>query len=115
MNLHLVRNAGVEYGTIQESIAIAAWRKQERIELLRTIAVVTSQVNPEKAQQALQRLIEESFPEVGKDRDRAVERAMDIMEREKSRAYRATPMGQTPGKNSWGRLKNIIGRRRRQR
>ena len=115
MNLHLVKKSGVEYGTLQESIAIAAWRKLERIELLRTIAVVTAQVNPEKAQQALQRLIEESFPEVARDRERSVDRAMEIMDREKTRSYKVAPVGQSLGKNSWDRLKNILGRRRRTR
>lgn len=103
----------MEYGSLQESIAIAAWRKLERIELLRTIATVTAQVNPEKAQQALQRLIEEAFPEVAMDRKRSVDRAMEIMEREKNRSYQVTPVGSTVGKNSWDRLKNILGRRRR--
>lgn len=115
MNLHLVKKSGVEYGTLQESIAIAAWRKLERIELLRTIAVVTANVNPEKAQQALQRLIEEAFPEVAKNREGAVDRAMEIMEREKSKSYRVEAVGQSTGKNSWDRLKNILGRRRRTR
>ncbi len=63
-------------------MAIQAWRKRQRIELLRTIAIVTATVNPERATQALHRLIEEMFPEHRIEREKAVERALEIMERE---------------------------------
>lgn len=92
------------------------WRKQQRIELLRTIAVVTASANPEKASAALNRLIEEMFPEVGKDRERAVERAMEIMEKEKNKNYAVAPVGESlrrGGSNSWARTQHILRTRRR--
>jgi S-adenosylmethionine synthetase len=103
----------VEYGSLQESIAIAAWRKQQRIELYRTIAVCTATVNPEKAQDALRKLVEEMFPEVAKEREQAVEKAMEIMEAEKSKAYSITPVGQSMEKGSWGKMKNVLRNRKR--
>lgn len=113
MILHLVQGTDVEYGSIQESLAITAWRKQQRIELYRTIAVCTAAVNPEKAQSALRKLIEEMFPEVGKERERAVERAMEIMEEEKQKSYSIVPVGQSLDKGSWGRMKKVLKQRRR--
>ena len=69
--------------------------------------------NPEKAMSALNRLIEEAFPEVAKDRARAIERAMEIMEKEKDRAYAVTPVGGPLKGNSWERARNILRSRRR--
>jgi len=101
----------VEYGSLEESLAIQAWKKRQRVELLRTIAVVTAQVNPERASQALHRLIEEMFPEHKIERERAVERALDLMAREKDRVYSVVPTDQKPG--AFGKLKGLLGRRRR--
>lgn len=113
MNLHLVQSAEVEYGTLQESLAIAAWRKNQRIELLRTIATVTAVVNPEKAQAALRRLIEEMFPEVGAEREEAVDRAMEIMEEERKKTYHIAPVGAGLNKGAFGRIQNILRQRKR--
>lgn len=74
----------------------------------------TATVNPDRAQAALNRLIEESFPEVSKDRDRAVEKAMEIMEREQDRAYSVTQVGNSTRSSPWGRTQAILkGRKRR--
>lgn len=73
----------------------------------------TASVNPEKAQQALQRLIEESFPEVAKDRARAIDRAMEIMEKEKDKTYAVNVMGQQSKGNSWQRAQHILKNRRK--
>ncbi len=94
-------------------MAIAAWRKQQRIELLRTIAVCTATVNPEKASNALNKLIEEMFPEVAKDRARAVDRAMEIMEKEKDKSYAIAPVGHSLRGNSWARAQHILKNRKR--
>ena len=111
LNLHLLDAAPVAYGSLEESLAIAAWRKRQRIELLRTIAVVTASVNPEKAGQALHRLIEEQFPEHQIEREKAVERALDIMERERSRVYSVVPTDTKP--TGLGRVRGILAKRRR--
>lgn len=103
----------MEYDSLQESIAITAWRKQQRIELYRTIAVCTAAVNPDKAQDALRRLIEEMFPEVGKEREKAVERAMEIMEQERTKSYSVAPVGESLDKGSWGKMKNVLRNRKR--
>lgn len=113
MCLHLVQGTDLEYGSLQESLAIQAWRKQQRIELYRTIAVCTATVNPEKAQGALRKLIEEMFPEVGKERENAVEKAMAIMEAEKDKAYSIAPVGHSLDKGSWGRMKNVLKQKKR--
>lgn len=104
----MVQSAGVEYGTLQESLAIAAWRKSQRIELLRTIATVTAAVNPEKAQGALRKLIEEMFPEVGAERDQAVDKAMQIMEDERKKTYAIAQVGKGLDKGAFGRVRNIL-------
>lgn len=113
MCLHLVQGTDVEYGSLQEGLAIAAWRKQQRIDLYRTIAVCTAAVNPEKAQGALRKLIEEMFPEIGQERDKAVEKAMEIMEAEREKTYKITPVGQSLDKGSWGRMKNVLKQKRK--
>lgn len=90
-------------------MAIAAWRKNQRIELLRTIAVVTASVNPEKAQQALMRLIEETFPEHKIEREKAVERAMEIMEDERHKVYSVAPTGtDTRKRSAFGKVRGIL-------
>lgn len=94
-------------------MAIAAWRKQQRIELYRTIAVVTATVNPDNSQKALRQLIEEMFPEVAAEREKAVEKAMEIMEKEKNKSYKVTPVGSSLGKGSWNRMQNILKNRSR--
>lgn len=115
MNLHLIQSASIEYGTIQESMAIRAWRKQQRIELYRTIATVTATVNPDGAQKALRKLIEEMFPEVAAEREQAVEKAMEIMEKEKNKAYKVTAVGSSLGKGSSNKIQNIMRAKRRPR
>lgn len=91
LNLHFLDAAPVEYRSLEESVAIEAWKKRQRIDLLRTIAMVTAAVNPDRAAQALHRLIEEQFPEHRIERERAVERALEIMEVESRRVYSVTP------------------------
>ena len=73
-------------------------------------------MNPDKAKNALQQLIEEMFPEVAKDRENAVDKAMEIMEKEKARTYSVAPAGHSLKKGPWGRIQNIMrskGRRSR--
>lgn len=115
VHLRLVQGIDVPYKSIQESLAIEAWRKQQRVDLLRTIAMVTASVNPEKAQEALRRLIEEQFPEVAKEREQAVDRAMEIMEKEKERSYSVAPVGHGLRKGPWARIQNILRQKRRRR
>jgi hypothetical protein len=92
-------------------LAILAWKKRQRIELLRTIAVVTAAVTPDKASQALHRLIEEQFPEHRIEREKAVERALEIMEREQKRVYSVVPTDTKP--SALGRFRNVTRRRGR--
>lgn len=113
MNLHLVQGAPIEYGTVQEGLAVHAWRKMQRIELYRTIATVTAAVNPESAQKALTNLIEEMFPEVAAEREQAVEQAMKIMEREKDKTYKVSAVGSSLGKGSSSKIQNIMKAKRR--
>lgn len=72
---------------MQEGAAILVWQKTQRVELLKTIAVVTATVDPEKAQKSLNLLIEEMFPDRKVERDRAVANALEIMEGEQKRVY----------------------------
>jgi hypothetical protein len=103
------------YGSLQESLAITAWRKQQRIELYRTIAICAASINPDQAQAALRRLIEEMFPEVARDRERAVDRAMAIMEKERAKVYQVAAVGESMAKTPWGRIQSIMKQRRRSR
>lgn len=96
-------------------MAIAAWRKQQRIQLLQTIALVTASSNPEQAQTALRKLIEEMFPEAAKDRENFVQRGLEMMEREKSVSYSVTPVGSTLRKQPGDRIRDILGKQRRTR
>ena len=74
---------------------------------------MTASVNPDKAADALRRLVEEMFPEVAKDRADAVDRAMEIMEKEKNRTYSVAPAGHSLKKGSWGKISNILRQKRR--
>jgi hypothetical protein len=112
VNLRLVQGTDLPYGSLQESIAIHAMRKRERIDLYRTIALCTAAANPAQSQAAIRRLIEEQFPEVGREREDAVDRAMEIMEKEKEKSYAVAPVGGTLNKGGMGRLQNILKQRR---
>ena len=75
------------YNSAQEGAAVLTWQKNQRVELLKTIAVVTSSANPDKAQKALNMLIEEMFPSHKLERKEAIDRALEIMESEQKRVY----------------------------
>ena len=94
-------------------MALQAWRKQQRIDLYRTIAIVTASVNAEKAQAALQRLIEEMFPEVGNEREDAVDKVMKIMEKEREKTYSVAAVGHSLKKTPWGRAQTILQQKRK--
>ena len=111
----MVQGVGIEYDTLQESLAIAAWRKVQRIELYKTIATVTASVNPDKAQSALRKLVEEMFPEVGTERERAVDKAMEIMEEERKKTYNIAPVGHGLNKGAFGKIQNIMRQKKRRR
>lgn len=113
MNLHLIQGVDVEYGSIQESLAIQVWRKQQRIDLYKTIALATASINPEKAQGAIRRLLEEMFPEVGKDREKAVDKAMEIMDKERKKSYAVAAVGDSLNKGAFGKLRNIMKAKKR--
>ena len=114
MNLRLLQGITAPYKGLQESLAIMAFRKKERIELLKTIAIVTATVNPEKAQQATQRLVEEMFPEHLIERAHAVERALELMEQERHRVYVVAPTGETNRRGGTrSRGGSILGKKRR--
>lgn len=71
-------------------------------------------MNPERASRALNKLIEEMFPETAKERERAVEKAMEIMEREKQVVYSVAPVGSSLKDTPFGRIQGILkGKRRR--
>ena len=53
------------------------------------------------------------FPEVGKERERAVDKAMEIMEAEKDKAYSIAPVGHSLDKGSWGRMKKVLKQKKR--
>lgn len=86
-NLRFVCGIDVAYGSAQEGAAILTWQKNRRVELLRTIALVTGSANPERAQKALNMLIEEMFPEQKLKREEAIDKALEIMESEQQRVY----------------------------
>ena len=75
------------FNSAQEGAAILTWQKNQRVELLKTIAVVTASANPEKAQKALNLLIEEMFPSHQLRRKEAIDKALEIMEGEQKRIY----------------------------
>jgi hypothetical protein len=102
-NLHYLDGAPVSVGSLEEAIAVAAWRKRQRIELLRTIATVTAAVKPDRAAEALGRLIEEMFPEHAIERGRAVERALQIMDEERHKVYAVVPAGGAAGTRGRGK------------
>lgn len=110
--LHLVGGARVEPGTWRESLAIGAWRKQQRIETLRTIAVVVATTNAEKAQQALNDLLAETFPEIAKDREKSVDKALEIMKRESKMVYTVKPLDEKKGSDWIKRARAIRSTRK---
>jgi hypothetical protein len=54
------------------------------------------------------------FPEVASEREDAVDRALEIMEKEKAKAYSVAPVGQSLTKGgAFGKFQNILRNRRR--
>lgn len=103
----------VPYGSAQENAAIRTWHKAQKIELLKTISVVTASANPERAQRALNLLIEEMFPSHKIERERAVDKALEIMEAERDRVYSVKKT--TAKKSAIGRKISRAFRKKRQR
>ena len=60
------------------------------------------------------RLIEETFPEHKIEREKAVERAMEIMEDERHKVYSVAPTGTDSRKrNAFGKVKNVLNKGRK--
>jgi flagellar motor switch protein FliG len=94
-------------------VAIAAWRKQQRVELLKTIAVVVASSNPEKAAEALNNLIQEMFPEIKADRQKSVDRALAIMRDEmKKGPILVRPLEDIKSKSVMPKVRSALLRRR---
>lgn len=77
--------------------------------------MVTAQVNPEKAQEALRRLCEEMFPEIKQERERFVDRAMEMMDKETKKVYSVQAVGDSLKKTPFGRLRDILRNKTRRR
>lgn len=90
-------------------MAIGAWRKLRRIELLKTIAIVTAAVNPEQAQKALNNLIEEEYPEIKEERQKSVDKALVIMKEESKKPYYIKPLDEDKPKSLVRKLRAITG------
>lgn len=56
------------------------FQKRQEIELLKTAALVTAVVNPEKVQKAFEDLQEKMFPFMEANRDRYIQEKMEIMD-----------------------------------
>jgi hypothetical protein len=77
--------------------------------------VVTAAVNPEKAQAALNKLLEETFPEIAKEREDAVGKAMEIMEKEKNKAYKVQAADGAFKRTPFSSFQRILGQRKKKR
>jgi len=109
-SLHLVLGTPAEFGSLRESLAVGAWRKMRRIELLKTIAQVTATVNPEKAQKALSNLIEEEYPEIKEERQQSVDKALDVMKEESKKSYHVRPLDEDKPKGLVEKIRKIVKR-----
>jgi hypothetical protein len=86
------------------------WKKQQRIQLLHTICGVVATVNPQKAKDALNNLIEEMFPEQKFEREQAVERALKIMEEERKKVIMFSPLHRRKPKGLIKRVNKVLKR-----
>jgi hypothetical protein len=48
------------------------------------------------------------FPEVGKERENAVDKAMEIMDKERKKSYSVAAVGDSLNKGAFGKLRNIM-------
>jgi hypothetical protein len=79
-----------------------------RIDLLRTIAIVTATVNAEQAQKALNNLIEEEYPEIKEERQKSVDRALKIMKDESNKPYYVRALDEEKPKGLVAKIRGII-------
>lgn len=86
------------------------WKKQQRIQLLHTICGVVASVNPQKAKDALNNLIEEMFPEQKFEREKAVEKALKIMEQERKKVIMVSPLHKRKPKGLIKRVNKVLKR-----
>lgn len=108
--MHWIEGTDVEYDSLQESVCMYVWKKRQRIELLKTICGVVASVNPKKAKDALNNLIEEMFPEQRFERERAVEKALKIMEEERKKVITVTPMSKEKPRGLIRRVNKVLKR-----
>ena len=66
---------------------------------------------PDKAQEALRRLCEEMFPEIKRDREKFIDRALEAMDKEKVKVYSVQPVGDSLKKSPFGRIRDILKRK----
>jgi hypothetical protein len=107
-NILLFDAPHLELGTIQAEIACTIWRKRNRIELLKALAPAIATVNPEKAQEYVQSLLEEIEPQLKIEKAESEAKLRNMVEQEAKNVYTVTPIAGTPGLR-----KRPAGRRRR--
>lgn len=66
--------------------------------------------NPQKAQQAITNLIEEQFPEQKFERSKAVERALEIMEKERKKVFSVSPLHPRRPRGLIRRVNKVLNR-----
>jgi hypothetical protein len=109
-NIYLLEGVKVDYGSLQESVCMYVWKKQQRIKLLHTICDVVASVNPKKAKDSLDSLIEEMFPEQKFEREKAVEKALKIMKEERNKVIAFSPVHRRKPKGLIKRINKVLKR-----
>lgn len=78
--------------------------------MLHTICGVVAAVNPKKAKDVLDNLIEEMFPEQKFERARSVEKALKIMEEERKKVIMVSPLKRREPKGLIKRVNRVLKR-----
>ena len=107
-NMLLFDAPHLELGTVQAEIACTIWKKSNRIELLKALAPAIATVNPEKAQEYVQSLLEEIEPQLKIEKAKDEAKLKALVDEEVKNVYTVTPVSGTPGLR-----KRPAGRRRR--
>lgn len=82
----------LEYGSLQEAVAILAFKKRRQIDLLKTLVIAAASIGDlESTKKYYAQLIEEAEPEYKEIRKRRDEENVKILNQEASKEYVVKP------------------------
>ncbi len=89
-NLLLIDAPHLDPNTVQAEFACILWQKRNRIELLKALVPAVAGINPDKAREFAEMLMDEVMPQLKKERVDKNKRDIDLLNEETKFEYQVT-------------------------